>query len=183
MPSDEALVEAACDGKREAFAELASRYQDRLLRFLLTRCGTRADAEDALQDTLINAFRYLDTFNARWRFSTWIYRIAIRVASRQGGREEPLEGEVLDGGSDPLLECMRESSRENLWITARRVLSDDACTALWLRYVEDMPVKDISAAMQKSGSWTKVTLMRARDRLGRELGADDGSAREGEAYG
>ena len=41
-----------------------------------------ADAEDALQDTLINAYRYLHSYDSRWRFSTWLFRIAINNASR-----------------------------------------------------------------------------------------------------
>jgi RNA polymerase sigma-70 factor (ECF subfamily) len=183
VPSDESLVEDACAGRQAAFAELAGRYQERLLRFLLTRCRNQADAEDALQDTFINAYRYLDTFNARWRFSTWIYRIAIRVAARQARRDESLEHEVVDPDGDPLLACIRASSRENLWVTARRVLSDDACTALWLHYVEDMPVREISDAMQRSSSWAKVTLMRARNRLAQELGDDAAPVPEGGTYG
>lgn len=83
MKADEQLVEAALAGSVDAFGELAGRYQERLFRFLLTRCATRADAEDALQDTFLNAFRYLDSYRPRWRFSTWLYRIAIRNADRK----------------------------------------------------------------------------------------------------
>ena len=42
-----------------AFTELVNDYRERLLRFLLTRSHSYADAEDALQETLINAYRYL----------------------------------------------------------------------------------------------------------------------------
>lgn len=183
MITDEDLVSAACSGRQAAFSELAERYQDRLLRFLMTRCASRADAEDALQDTFISAFRYLDTFDPRWRFTTWLYRIAIRTAGRQKRHDESLDAEVVDAAADPLLLCLRESSRENLWVTARRVLSDDASTALWLHYVEEMRVREIAEAMQKSASWTKVTLMRSRERLARELSDEAGTIREGEAYG
>ena len=81
MLTDEQLVDASLGGADHAFPELVGRYQERLLRFLLTRSVTRADAEDALQDTFINAFRYLASFDSRWRFSTWIYRIALRNAA------------------------------------------------------------------------------------------------------
>ncbi len=82
VTTDEQLVDSALLGSAAAFAEIVDRYSERLLRFLLARCRSRADAEDALQDTFANAFRYLDSFNPKWRFSTWIYRIAIRNASR-----------------------------------------------------------------------------------------------------
>jgi len=57
--TDEQLVEASLDGSAGAFDEIVGRYQERLLRFLLTRSSSRADAEDAVQDTFINAYRYL----------------------------------------------------------------------------------------------------------------------------
>ena len=43
---------------------------------------------------------------------------------------------------------------------------------MWLRYVEDMPVKDVARAMEKSGSWAKVTLMRGRRKLETEMSAE-----------
>ena len=150
-----------------AFSELVERYQERLLRFLLARSVSRADAEDAMQDTFISAYRYLASFDPRWRFSTWIYRIAIRNAwrgARAAGMEE-LAAETADDAAGPLEECIANSERENMWLVARRRLSPDAYTAMWLRYVEDMPVRDIATALDKSLSWTKVTLLRARRRL------------------
>lgn len=172
MTTDEQLVEAAIAGSAGAFETLVERYRVRLLRFLLGRCASRADAEDAVQDTLVAAYRYLASFNPRWRFSTWIYRIAIRNAARQSQRHAPLEaGEPVDD-ADPLADCIDATDRENLWLTARRVLSEDAYAALWLRYVEDLSVGEVAQALERSPSWTKVTLLRARRRLGREMAGE-----------
>ena len=44
------------------------------------------------------------------------------------------------------------------------------CGSLWLRYVEDLSVKEVATALDKSASWTKVTLMRGRRKLSDELG-------------
>ncbi len=176
-----ALVDAARAGSRSAFTEIVERYQERLLRFLLTRCASHADAEDALQDTFVNAYRYLDSYDPRWRFSTWIYRIAIRNAMQQRTHDgEDPEG-VGDPHSDPLARCIEESERENLWLCAKRILTDEVFTAMWLRYVEDLSVRDVAAALDRSDSWAKVNLMRGRQALDAELGG--GSAGESEAYG
>ena len=181
--SDEALADAAKAGSDDAFAALVGRYQERLLRFLLTRCRSRADAEDALQDTFINAYRYLDSFDPRWRFSTWIYRIGIRNAMRTA-RPTGTDGvEIVDPGADPLADAIRSSDRDNLWLTARRVLSAEAYTALWLRYVEDLTVREVADAMERSNSWAKVTLMRARNRIGEALSEQKRTAADGEVYG
>jgi RNA polymerase sigma-70 factor (ECF subfamily) len=178
--SETQLVDAARAGSAEAFAELVRSYKGRLLRFLVTRCTSVADAEDALQDTLINAYRYLDSYDSRWRFSTWLYRIAIRNASKLRGAELVEIGELHDEASDPLQQCIADSEVENLWVAARRHLNDDVFTAMWLRYAEDMSVNDIANALDKSTSWTKVNLMRGRRALETHL---NDAARESEACG
>ncbi len=165
MKTDEELAAAALGGSAPAFTELVERYQQRLFRFLLTRCATRADAEDALQDTFLNAYRYLASYRPRWRFSTWLYRIAIRTAARQrGGNGVPCE-DYPDASADPLAECIRSSERDNVWCAAAKLLTPEARAALWLRYVEDLSIREVARALGRSQPWTKVTLMRSRRRL------------------
>ncbi len=159
----------------DAFTDLVRDYRERLLRFLLTRCASFADAEDALQDTFIAAYRYLHSYDPRWRFSTWLYRIAIRNAARL--RRPDAAGvtelyELSDEESDPLLQCIADSEADNLWVSARRLLNDDVFTAMWLRYTEDMSVGDISKTLDRSVSWTKVNLMRGRQALENDLRDD-----------
>lgn len=185
MTEDLELIEAAQDGSVDAFTELVHGYRDGLFRFLLTRCSSHADAEDALQDTFINAYRYIRTYDPQWRFSTWLYRIAIRNAARlrpSEVRELGELGELGDEESDPLRHCIADSERQNLWLSARRLLSEEVFTAMWLRYVEDMSVNDISAVLKRSVSWTKVNLMRARRILDVELNKEATVAKS-EAYG
>lgn len=173
MKTDEQLVDAAQQGSEAAFGELVLRYREKLFRFLLTRCTSHADAEDAIQDTFVNAYRYLDSFNPRWRFSTWLYRIAIRNAMRQPVGVQQADGShvdaIADEGSGPLDQCIVRNDRENLWLTAKQVLAPDAFTAMWLHYVEDMPVKEVSRALNRSLSWTKVTMLRGRKKLTQDL--------------
>lgn len=183
MTTDEQLAKAAQQGSEPAFSELVRRYRTRLLRFLLTRSASRADAEDAIQDTFVNAYRYLHSYNPRWRFSTWLYRIAIRNAARQARHESTALAEQRSDSGDPLAECIAASERENLWWTAKTLLSADAYAAMWLRYVEDMPVADVARALQRPLPWTKVTLMRARRRLSRALAEEAGTATRREIYG
>ena len=183
MATEEQLIESAQEGSVAAFSKLVEMYQERLLRFLLVRCRSRADAEDAIQDTFINAYRYIRSYNPRWRFSTWLFRIALRNAAKISQLDERAEGLTPDKSSDPLEECIVASERENLWLTARQSLSADAYSAMWLRYVEDMSVKDVARALEKPVSWTKVTLMRSRRRLGSEMTGGNEATANGEAYG
>lgn len=153
------------------------------MRFLLTRCASFADAEDVLQDTMIAAYRYIHTYDPRWRFSTWLYRIAIRNAANLRGpvAVDAIDAhELRDEESDPLLQCIADSESENLWVCARRVLNDDVFAAMWLRYAEDMSVNDIAKALDRSASWTKVNLMRGRRALEEQM---NDAAKRSEAYG
>lgn len=187
MSSELQLIEAAKKGSVEAFTDLISTHRERLLRFLLTRCSSYADAEDAVQDTLMSAYRYIHSYNARWRFSTWLYRIALRNAAKINPSATVDLQELRGDENDPLSQCIAASDRENLWLSARRLLTDEVYAAMWLRYVEDMSVNDISAVLERSVSWTKVNLLRGRRALDTELNRES-SARKtndhtGEAYG
>lgn len=187
MPTDAELVRQAQEGRTPAFGRLVERYQERLFRFLLTRCATRADAEDALQDTFVKAFRYLGTYNPRWQFSTWLYRIAMRSAAANAQRN-PLptldaDPDAADDAPGPLQECVRETERENLWLTAKRLLPGEVYAALWLRYAEDMPVKEISRALGRPNTWIRVSLLRAKRRLAAEMGTGSATRKEDKAYG
>jgi len=183
VKSDEQLVEEAKHGSEAAFTELVTRYQQKLLRFLVARSASRADAEDAVQDTFVNAYRYLDSYRPAWRFSTWLYRIAIRNAARQAMPATEEIGEQADPEADPLADCVEQSERRNLWLIAKRDLSADAFTALWLRYAEDMSVKEVAVALNRPVSWTKVTLFRSRNVMARALEAEDRIGRQGDVYG
>lgn len=180
MTDEAKLIVAAKAGSADAFCGLAQLYRERLLRFLLTRCASFADAEDALQDTLIAAFRYIHTYDSRWRFSTWLYRIAIRNAAKLHTPDVAEIGDLRDEEGDPLQQCIADSDTENLWLSARRTLTNEVFTAMWLRYAEDMSVNDISTTLDRSVSWTKVNLMRGRRALEAQL---NGAADQSEAYG
>ncbi len=180
MNDESKLIVAAKAGSADAFADLVRGYRERLLRFLLTRCASYADAEDALQDTLIAAFRYIHSYDSRWRFSTWLYRIAIRNAAKLRGPDVVEIGDLRDEENDPLLQCIADSETENLWVSARRTLNDEVFAAMWLRYAEDMSVNDISTTLDRSVSWTKVNLMRGRRALETQM---TGAANQSEAYG
>jgi RNA polymerase sigma-70 factor (ECF subfamily) len=179
VSDEKQLLVAAKNGSQEAFSQLLLLYQDRLYRFLVARCRVRHDAEDALQETFVSAYKYLHSYDERWQFSTWLYRIALRKAYACHGTTETLEEEPVDDSQDPLAACIAASDRENLWLTAKRVLETEAFTAMWLRYAEDMPVRDVANVLGRPLSWTKVSLMRSRNRLGNEMAGQDAAVAGG----
>jgi RNA polymerase sigma-70 factor, ECF subfamily len=80
-PAEEwALVERARAGDQEAFAELIRPHTGKVYRITLKITQCHEDAEDAAQEALLNAYKYLGTFQGGSRFSSWLVRIAINEA-------------------------------------------------------------------------------------------------------
>jgi RNA polymerase sigma factor (sigma-70 family) len=94
--SEENLVAAAKSGQRAAFGELCERNAKKIFRVARRITRNREDAEDAVQNSFLNAFVHLADFDRSSRFSTWLTRIAINSAlaklrKNRRVREVPME--------------------------------------------------------------------------------------------
>ncbi len=78
--SEEQLIAAAKTGRRAPFGELCERHMKQVSCVTRRIMRNREDAEDALQDCLLNAFVHVKDFDERSRFATWLTRIAINAA-------------------------------------------------------------------------------------------------------
>ena len=169
---EQELIDRAQRGSVDAFEQLVILYQDRLYRFLLVRAVSRADAEDVLQDPFVAVFKYLPGYRSRYRFSTWLFTIALRQLGRQrrqGSEPADLLDSVACDRAGPEQLGIQMEQRRTVWHTARSCLADAQFTALWLFYIEDMPLAEIGKIMKRPTSWVKVNLMRARRRMSKEL--------------
>ncbi len=114
--TDERLVELALDGDEEAFGLLVRRYQRRLTAFLSQLVGDLELARELSQEAFVRAWSALARFDPKYRFSTWLFRIAHNLGIDQLRRRrlktvslyrtdaEGDEVEVVmpDAGKDPL---------------------------------------------------------------------------------
>lgn len=83
------LIERVLAGDRRAFEPLVRRHERRVFRVTLAVLGNIEDAEEAMQDTFVKAFRHLDQFRRESRFTTWLTRIAVNEAlQRRQGRKD-----------------------------------------------------------------------------------------------
>ena len=94
--SEEQLIAAAKTGRRAPFGELCERHVKKVFRVIHRIMRNREDAEDALQDCLLNAFAHVKDFDERSRFATWLTRIAINAAlaklrKNRRAREVPID--------------------------------------------------------------------------------------------
>ncbi len=113
---DERLVELALDGDEDAYGHLVRRYQRRLTAFLSQLVGDLELARELTQEAFIRAWSALERYDPRYRFSTWLFRIAHNLGIDQLRRRrlhtvslhrtdsdgEELEMVVVDLDKDPL---------------------------------------------------------------------------------
>jgi len=160
-------------GCKASFAELVRRYDRRLRGFLRGRTACAADADDLVQDTFVKVYANLHRYDNSWRFSTWLYTIARRLAVSHHRRNavSASTGPPADlfSVAEPCDLLARRDARINLWRLAEK-LPQSQYRALWLRYAEAMPVSQIAGVLGKSRVNVKVLLHRARVNLAKQIG-------------
>jgi RNA polymerase sigma-70 factor (ECF subfamily) len=82
------LVREIVGGRVDRFEELVGLYEKRLYNFGLRMCGDASDAEDLVQESFLNIFRYLKNFRYETRLKNWIYRIATSVCLKKRRRSK-----------------------------------------------------------------------------------------------
>jgi RNA polymerase sigma-70 factor, ECF subfamily len=173
LPTDGSLIAAALAGDREAFAQLARRYQGPLLQVARSRLGDRQLAEDAVQEALLCAFRWLHTYDSRYSFRTWLWTILLNQCTRLSQRRSKLPAKaMLDhqsaASAEPLCPRTQESragvspieqllARENVdrLHALLATLPEPQADALRLRFFGGLKFEEIAQAMACSVSGAK----------------------------
>ena len=181
---DAALVCAAQSGDPIAFAQLCERHCHKMMWRLHRITGNWHDAEDALQDALLNAFRNLHRFESRSSFATWFTSIVINsglmTLRRKRGKAilldetfddlTPVEVRLeLHTVNNPESLCARGELQQMLSAAIHR-LPPVLRIATELRVVHDHSVVEIARQLGISESAVKSRLSRARLRLRKSLG-------------
>jgi RNA polymerase sigma-70 factor, ECF subfamily len=172
-----ALIGRIQSGERELFYELIRPYERRVFVIAFTILRNEADAEDAVQDAFLKAFKYLGQFRAESRFSTWLIQVAIneaRLRQRKSHLEimrriEDQENEdgtytprdFADWREIPSEALERKEIRERL-AAALGSLAQKYREVFVLRDVEHMSIEDTAQALGISAGAVKTRLLRAR---------------------
>jgi RNA polymerase sigma-70 factor (ECF subfamily) len=174
------LVSAARSGSAAAFAELREMYAQRIYRKLLIITRNREDAEDALQDTFLRAYKGLHAFEERASFYTWLSTIAINSAlmilrrrrnrsevsfDRPGEAEGEIPGfEFKDTGPSPEHICVH---RQRYARALRSIgkLQPRLRQVIEMQMMDNCSAREIAETLQISEAAVKSRLSRARARL------------------
>lgn len=179
LPEERSLLERYQGGEDAAFEELILPFETAIFNFGLRMCGNREDAQDILQETFINAMRYLKGFRGEAKLRNWLFRIASSVCQKKHRRSKFAPERELsltqfyDDGEGP----------EELDVADERLLPDDALldselgerlsaaikglpkkyrVVLLLRDIEGLSAKEVAEILDMSVPAVKSRLHRAR---------------------
>lgn len=170
IKTDELVVLDILSGNIDAFEQIMLRYEAKLLRYVTYLIHNRTLASDVVQETFIKSYQNLNSFNSKYKFSSWIYRIAhneainaIKKAGYDSGNdvellpdddyaknlEDLLDNQILKNNIDECLSKLRPKYRE----------------IIQLIYFENMKYEDISDVLHIPTSTVGVWASRAKQQL------------------
>jgi len=167
-------VERAKAGDEDAFGRLVERHSRVVFRLAYRMLGNEHDAEDAVQEAFLKAYRALPEFESRARFSSWLHRITVNCAydvlrRRARHAEDPLEAPMDEDA--PRAELPAEEPLPDRMVFGQQVqkkmrvalarLSDLERTVFLLRHHEGQALREIGDALGLDTGATKHALFRA----------------------
>ena len=172
---DLGLIDQVLAGDRAPFETLVHRHERRVFRVALAVLGNFEDAEEAMQDAFVKAYRHLKDFRRESRFSTWLTRIAVNEAlqKRQARKETVTLDETREiessslprnfepWSADPERQYGRKEIRE-IVEKAIQNLPEIYREALVLRDVEGMSAEEAAVVLGITVPALKSRLLRAR---------------------
>jgi RNA polymerase sigma-70 factor, ECF subfamily len=177
--SDSTLVAATKNGESQAFEFLVKRHEAKTFSVAFRITRNREDAQDVVQQSFHKAFMYLDRFQGKSSFSTWLTRIVIneglmclrknrfrREISLDDVKSEPEElfpVEIPGRGKDPA-EIYEQRENERILCEAMNQLSVEFRTVVCLR-LEERTVSEAAEILGLGIGTLKARLFRARQKL------------------
>ena len=188
--SDERLVDETLAGDRDAFGALVLRHQRGLVNYIFRLVGSRDVASDLSQEVFLKVFVSLDSFDPRYRFTTWLYRVASNRAIDHLRRRQPRTLSLSEpscsddspaapaiAGSDPSPDdILRGHELERRISEAIAALPTGYRQLILLRHRQNCRYDEIARITRLPLGTVKNRIFRAREilrnRLGDLLGAE-----------
>ena len=176
--TDEEIVHQVSSGDVQMFEVLMRRYNQRLYRAARAILQDDAEAEDAVQQAYLNAYRHLHQFEGRAQFSTWLTRIAVYEAlarrRRVGGKPTSSEHGLAETAASPSPDPERQAYGKELSVlleSAVAGLPDGHRSVFMLREVDGLSTAETARHLRISEATVKTRLHRAKGLLQRKLHA------------
>lgn len=156
--------------KNKWFCRKVSELKNGMYTFAVSVLKNEADADDALQNTLITAYQHLDRLRFAEKFKPWVYKILANECYRIiNNRRYNVNIDEIDCAADTKQDY---ETKETLWNTINS-MELNYRTVIILFYYENMSIKDIAKTLDISPDNVKQRLTRARNKLKLLLNQED----------
>ena len=180
-PTDRELIERTIGGDGDAFGLLVERFQRKIYRIAFAITRDESEADSVTQDTFVQAYTKISTFEGRCEFETWLTRIAIN-RSRDVLRkrrfislfrtndegEEEMVIEPVDNRPDPERQFLSSQLRRAI-ARAEKLLSAQQKIIFRLRHYQNLSLEEIAQHLGLEPSTTRVHLFRAVQKIRKQL--------------
>ena len=167
---DRMLVSNYLDGQRQAGDELVNRFHRSVYNVALRMLGNVQDAEDVTQTVFGNAFSSMETYDPKYRFFSWIYRMTVNESLNAIKRRKEVVS--LDGSFDAAADSSESDSASEAEEKIRKALlelkPDDRAVVI-LKHFVSFSYEEISDVLGIPVKTVKSRLFTARERLRQSL--------------
>ena len=171
---DAARVRDCLAGDSRAFAALVERYEKPVYNVALRMLRNPEDARDIAQSVFLKAWLNLSSYDPKYKFYSWIYRMAINeslnILRTRGRDAESVDERLAADETGPADMLAADQSREAVLAALRR-LSPEHRSVIVLRYFVDLPYEDIAQVLDLDPKTVKSRLYSARQVLKDRLSA------------
>lgn len=164
-----ALIHKITSGDTESFRYLYRLYASSAWQLAIGICKHQANAEDAVQNSFLAAYKYIGTFQYQSSFKTWLLRIVFNEAIRIQKKEKVYRWEEFDATEntddalsiDGFVPLQQKETKERVRKTISS-MNDKEALVLNLFYLEELSVKEIALILGYTEANVKVMMHRAR---------------------
>jgi RNA polymerase sigma-70 factor (ECF subfamily) len=179
--SEAKLIERIINGEKELFSEIIDKYQKRILILTQRYILNREDADDAVQEIFIKVYDNLGKFKLKSSLGTWIYRIAVNhcleIKRKESSKKNLYIVKDYDEHIDKITsefkspeQVVEEKELANrINDIVNRKLSKNQKAVFMLRYLDELPIKDIAYILDMKEGTVKTHLGRSYDKIREEI--------------
>ncbi len=167
LDGEDKLIERAVGGKASAFGSLYDYYQPKIYRFVLIKVGRREDAEDLTHQVFMSAWENIGGYkDLGFPFSSWLYRIARNQVvdfwrtKRPETNLEKIDPEYFVAPATAQFDLSQKMEMEGVRFAIQK-LKPEYQDVIIMRFVDDVPIKEVAVTMDKSEGAVKLLQHRA----------------------
>ena len=178
LMDEKLLLEKAQAGNYEAFMGLVRAHQGKIYGLAKKLAGSKQDAEDIVQETLLKAIDKIDQFRGESSFGTWLYSIALNESRRLFAKQKKSELKSIEEYLPLHQDHNHDTAQLFDWRDPHKILEDAEIRhlveealaelpqkyreAFVLRYIEELSVKEVAELTKQTIAAAKSRILRAR---------------------